>query len=144
MQLNSLPKLSEKSKKRVGRGIGSGRGKTSGRGMKGANARGKMPLGFTGDILPLYKKLPYRRGWHNSKVSTKMVPVLVDKLNVFKKGETVNLQSLVDAKIINSSDARKSGVKLVGPGEVTVSLNVSMPATKTAKLSIEKAGGTLI
>ncbi len=144
MKLDLLPKIVAASAKRVGRGIGSGRGKTSGRGMKGANARGKMPLGFTGDTLPLYKKLPYQRGVKNSKVSQKMVPVSVDKLSVFKKGDTVNLQSLVEAKIITSQDAKKEGAKLVGASDSLAALEVSLPVTKTARMSIEKAGGKLI
>lgn len=144
MRLDQLPKITTPSAKRVGRGIGSGRGKTSGRGMKGANARGRMPLGFTGDTLPLYKKLPYQRGVKNSKVSQKMVPVMVAKLAVFKKGDSVTMQSLVDAKIITSQDAKKEGVKLVGSFDSLPSLEISLPATKTARMSIEKAGGKLI
>ena len=62
MQLHKLFKTTDKKAKRVGRGLGSGKGKTSGRGMKGQKSRENIPAGFIGGTLPLYKKLPYRRG----------------------------------------------------------------------------------
>lgn len=69
MKLHQLTKIKTKDKKRLGRGIGSGKGKTAGRGTKGQKARGKIPQTFTGG-LSLYKKLPLRRGYGNPKMSS--------------------------------------------------------------------------
>ena len=77
-------------KKRLGRGIGSGKGKTAGRGTKGQKARGKIPATFVGS-LPFYKKLPLRRGQGNPKLSDKLVPIKLSKLNVFKSKTVVDL-----------------------------------------------------
>ncbi len=76
MKLHQLSVVSHRSKKRVGRGLGSGKGKTGGRGTKGQKARGKIALGFIGGTLPLYKKLPYRRGLGNAKQTQKSVVYL--------------------------------------------------------------------
>jgi large subunit ribosomal protein L15 len=144
MNLNELLKVTERSKKRLGRGIGSGRGKTAGRGTKGQKARGKVPNGFIGGTLALYKKLPYRRGLGNTKRNAGSLPVLVEKLSAFKDNSTITLQSLVEMKIINKSDAQKLSVKIVGSGDLKSKLTVNIPATKSAKAVIEKAGGQVI
>lgn len=71
MKLNQLPKLKNRGKKRLGRGLGSGKGKTAGRGTKGQKARGKIPVNFSGAGLALYKKLPLRRGKGNKSPGKK-------------------------------------------------------------------------
>lgn len=139
MRLDQLLRVKLKNKKRVGRGVGSGKGKTSGRGSKGQKARGKIPVGFTGG-LPLYKKLPLRRGQGNPKLSDKLVPIKLSKLNVFKSKTVVDLAKLIEAKIITEKEAKK-GVKILSEGEINISLVVKLPVSKTAKESIEKKGG---
>lgn len=144
MKLDKLPKITRRAQKRVGRGAGSGKGKMSGRGSKGQKSRGKVALGFIGGTLPFYKKIPYRRGLGNSKRSPEAIPVSLDKLSDFKKGETVDLLSLTGKGIITERKAKKFGAKIVSNGEIKIALNVAIPASAKAKEKIEKAGGKLI
>jgi len=144
MKLHELSKIVTKSKKRIGRGIGSGKGKTAGRGTKGQKARGKIALGFIGGTLPLYKKLPFRRGLRNPGTTTKMIPVPLSKLTKFKSGKNIDLQSLIDLKIVKEKNARKYGVKITGEGTIRVPLTVLMPTTNSAAQKIEKAGGKVV
>ncbi len=144
MQLNNLPKLSERSKKRIGRGIGSGKGKTSARGMKGQKARGKIPAANVGGGLILYKKLPFRRGLGNRKVSTKQILIKTSQLEGFK-GKVVSLESLIEAKLVSENEAKAKGVKILEGGEaLKVALTVQVPTSKSAKTIIEKAGGKVV
>lgn len=129
-----------KSQKRIGRGHGSGRGKTSGRGTKGQLARGKMPLAFSGSNLPLYKKLPLRKGFGNSSRSNKLKLLSFSDLAIFKAGSIVDIASLIEQKLINSKEA-KLGVKILLGGDIKVKLKVQVPTSKSAKQKIEQAGG---
>ena len=140
MKLHELTKIKNRRKKRVGRGIGSGKGKTAGRGTKGQKARGKMPVGFTGAGLPLYKKLPLKRGLGNSKFSQKPVLLNLSKLSVFKNKTIVDLEALLNAKIISSKDVKK-GVKILGSGEILAALTIRLPISESARKKIEKKGG---
>lgn len=145
MKLNNLEKTIEKSKKRVGRGIGSGKGKTGGRGMKGQKARGKIPASFIGGSLPLYKKLPFVRGWGNKKANPKPVVLTLDHLNRFKANSKVTIATLMEAKIIAGRSAQDRGVKILDRGEIKVSgLTVEIPVSKKAKAKIEKSGGKVV
>lgn len=144
MNQQKLPKLLKKSARRLGRGQGSGRGKTSGRGTKGQNARGSLSLThshFEGGQRPLMKRLPYRRGKGNSKISTKPLIVSLSELAVFLPKEEVNLESLVKKGIINKDDAEKYGVKILGGKLQGIVLNINMPVSNKAKEQIEKVGG---
>ncbi len=126
-------------RKRVGRGIGSGNGKTSGKGHKGQNARsgGGVRPGFEGGQMPLYRRLP-KRGFKNI-FAKEYVTVNVEVLNKFEDGATVTEQTLKDAGVISKI---MDGVKLLGRGEVTKKLNVKVTGyTASAKEKIEKAGG---
>lgn len=143
MQLNNLPKLKVRDKKRVGRGIGSGKGKTSGRGSKGQKSRGKIPASFSGGGLPLYKKLPFKRGWGNRKVSQKQIIVKTSNLNTLKKGTVVNLLSLIEAGLVSERDAHKKGVKILRDEELKIQLTVELPVSVKVKKDIEQSGGTL-
>jgi large subunit ribosomal protein L15 len=144
MNLNTLQKLTTKKKKRVGLGHGSGRGKTSGRGQKGLKARGHVPLDFEGGALPLIKRLPFLRGkGRNKQFKGKSAIVNVSALNVFGKGETVNLETLAKHKLVRIEDAKVSGVKILGDGEIGVALTVTVPVSKGAAAKIEKAGGSV-
>lgn len=137
-----LPKLPKSPKKRLGRGHGSGRGKTAGRGTKGQKAREKIKLGFEGGQLPLIKRLPLRRGKGRNK-SLKPGPIVVNikYLNVLPKGSLVDLETLIQTRIVKEDEARQFGVKILGDGELNIPLTVKLPCSGGAKEKIEKAGG---
>ena len=141
MRLDEL-KPSEGSRfesKRVGRGIGSGTGKTSGKGHKGQNARsgGGVRPGFEGGQMPLYRRLP-KRGFTNI-FAKKYVTINVEALEKFENGAEVTAEALKEAGIISKT---LDGVKILGRGEVTKSLTVKVAGfTASAKEKIEKAGG---
>ena len=125
-------------KKIVGRGIGSGVGKTSGRGHKGQKARsgGGVRPGFEGGQMPLYRRLP-KRGFTNI-FAKKYVSVNVEVLDKFNDGDEVTAQSLLEKGIISKT---LDGVKILGRGEVTKKLTVKVAkVSESAKEKIEKAG----
>lgn len=139
MKLHQLPSLVRRPKKRIGRGHGSGKVKTSGRGTKGQKARGSMPRGFEGGQSSLVTRLPYLRGkGRNHSQKPKAFPLDVMKLNVFPKSSVVTLESLKKYHMIEDSVSR---VKILGNGEVSVSLTVKVPCSASAKKAIVKAGG---
>lgn len=140
MKLHQLLKIKTEGKKRVGRGIGSGKGKTAGRGTKGQKARGKIPVTFTGAGLPTFKKLPLRRGLGNSQVSSKVKLMSLDRLNIFKQKSVVDLEKLLEVNLINKKDIKR-GVKILAQGKLTSSLVVKLPVSKKAKMEIIKRGG---
>jgi large subunit ribosomal protein L15 len=127
------------ARKRLGRGIGSGLGKTSGKGHKGAKARsggGKRP-GFEGGQMPLYRRLP-KRGFFNP-FRKHYAAVNISRLDIFEDGATVNPFELVRSGIINKME---DGVKIMGEGELTKKLTVQAHKfTQAAKEKIEAAGG---
>ena len=131
---------STKAPKRLGRGIGSGLGKTSGKGHKGAKARsggGKRP-GFEGGQMPLTMRLP-KRGFTN-KFRTEYETINISVLNVFEDGEVVGPIELLEYGIINKV---LDGIKILGDGELTKKLTVQANKfTATAKEKIEAAGGS--
>ena len=124
---------------RVGRGHGSGNGKTAGRGQKGQKSRsgGKVRVGFEGGQMPLYRRLP-KRGFTNR--NTKLVAyVNVEKLNKFEDGAVVDIQTLVEAGAVKN---RFDAVKILGNGDLTKKLTVKAAAfSASAKEKIEAAGG---
>ena len=125
--------------KRLGRGVGSGLGQTSGKGHKGAKARsggGKRP-GFEGGQMPLIRRLP-KRGFYNP-FRINYVAINVDRLEVFEDGMTVTPVELIEYGIIKKID---DGIKIMGNGELTKKLTVQAAKfTATAKEKIEAAGG---
>ena len=124
---------------RKGRGPGSGNGKTAGRGHKGQNARsgGGVRPGFEGGQLPLYRKLP-KRGFHNHFAKEYAI-VNVEKLNAFEDGAEVDLQALLDKKIVRRE---LDGLKVLGRGELTKKITVKAAVfSGSAKEKIEAAGG---
>lgn len=148
MKLDQLPKLTTRSKKRMGRGLGSGKGKTGGKGMKGQKARGKIPAWFTGGGLTLYRKLPYVRGFtrHGGNPPRNPDPIIIktEKLNGLKANSIVNLATLIENRLVKEKEAQKKGVKILGSAELKVALTLAVPASKSAVLSIEKAGGKVV
>ncbi|OPZ68946.1 MAG: 50S ribosomal protein L15 [Firmicutes bacterium ADurb.Bin467] len=127
------------SAKRLGRGVGSGLGKTSGKGHKGAKARsggGKRP-GFEGGQMPLTMRLP-KRGFTNN-FRTEYVAINVERLEVFEDGMTVTPVELIEYGIIKKIN---DGIKIMGNGELTKKLTVlANKFTATAKEKIEAVGG---
>jgi large subunit ribosomal protein L15 len=131
---------SQSSKKRLGRGTGSGLGKTSGKGHKGQKARsgGGVRPGFEGGQMPLYLRLP-KRGFSNARFKKHYAEVNVDKLNGFRAGTNVTPEKLLEEGIISKV---QDGVKIMGSGELKKRLTVSAHKfTKGAIEKIEAAGG---
>lgn len=131
---------STKSSKRLGRGIGSGKGKTSGKGHKGQWARsgGGVRPGFEGGQMPLYRRIP-KRGFTNRN-SKEIVAVNVSVLERFEDGTAVDVKTLIEAGIIKNP---RDGVKLLGNGNLTKKLDVKVNAfSASAKEKIEALGGT--
>ncbi|MEO0198676.1 MAG: 50S ribosomal protein L15 [candidate division WOR-3 bacterium] len=144
MDLSSLRpgKGAVKSKKRVGRGPGSGHGKTSCRGHKGQKARtgGAKPVWFEGGQMPLYKRLP-KRGFKNPfRVEYQIVNLdILDKY--FENGEVVNRDTLLSKGLIKDPNMP---VKILGRGEITKKLSFEVDkVSESAKIKIEKAGGNV-
>lgn len=141
MKLHELSPVegSKKEAKRIGRGHGSGQGKTAGKGHKGQKARaGKgMRVGFEGGQMPLQRRIP-KRGFNNI-FAKKIVSVNVGTLNKFEDGAVVDTAALVEAGIVkNSFDA----VKILSNGNLTKKLTVKVSAySEAAKAKIEAAGG---
>ncbi|WP_110955708.1 50S ribosomal protein L15 [Anaerosinus massiliensis] len=130
---------SKKVRTRVGRGLGSGLGKTSGRGHKGQNSRsgGGVRTGFEGGQMPLYRRLP-KRGFFNV-FGSEYAEVNVETLNRFEDGSTVDPVALIEAGILKNV---RDGVRILGNGEITKKLTVIANGfTKSAEAKITAAGG---
>ena len=132
---------STKAPKRIGRGHGSGTGKTAGKGHKGQNARsgGGVRPGFEGGQMPLYRRLP-KRGFKNRNTK-EIVAINVSTLERFENGATVDVAALREAGVVKNSF---DGVKILGNGELTKKLTVKVDAVSaSAQAKIEAAGGTV-
>ena len=132
---------SKKARTRVGRGLGSGVGKTSGRGQKGQNSRsgGGVRSGFEGGQMPLYRRLP-KRGFNNSVFARQYAEVNVEQLNRFEDGATVDPVALIEAGILKNV---RDGIRILGNGTLeTKNLTVIANGfTKSAEEKITAAGG---
>ena len=137
---------SRKKRMRVGRGIGSGKGKTSGRGGKGQTARSGVRIkGFEGGQMPIHRRLP-KRGFNNI-FRLDFVEINLDRLQqaidakLVDVKNTVNAESLVKARVLRRA---RDGVRLLGRGEIKAKLNIEVHgASKPAVAAVEKAGGTV-
>ena len=141
MKLHELNNLEAKNRKRIGRGPGSGTGKTSGKGHKGQNARsgGGVRPGFEGGQLPLYRRLS-KRGFNNYNFRTVYATVNVSDLCVFEDGTVVDADLLKKTGLVNKE---LDGIKVLGNGELTKKLTVKANKfSSVAKEKIEKIGGT--
>ena len=141
MRLHELSPMpgSTKEVKRIGRGHGSGQGKTAGKGHKGQNARsgGGVRPGFEGGQMPLYRRLP-KRGFTNI-FAKEYTEVKLSQLNVFEDGAEVTAEALKEAKIIKKIN---DGIVVLGNGEISKKLTVKAAKfTASAKAKIEAAGG---
>jgi len=141
MKLNELNNENAKTRKRVGRGAGSGLGKTSGKGHKGQNARsgGGVRPGFEGGQLPLFRRLS-KRGFNNYNFRTVYATVNVGDLERFEEGTTVTKELLIEVGLVKKE---LDGIKVLGNGELTKKLTVKADKfSSTAKAKIENVGGT--
>ena len=139
--LVSAPGARER-RKRVGRGCGSGMGKTSTRGHKGQNARKghKQKLGFEGGQMPLVRRLP-KRGFNNARFRVDTLGVNVSTLEKrFEAGAEITVGSLAAAGLV---DNKRPRVKILATGELTKKFTVKVPCSAAAKAKIEAAGGTV-
>ena len=143
--LNTTGKVTTK-KIRVGRGIGSGKGKTSGRGIKGQKSRSGVAIkSFEGGQMPLYRRLP-KRGFNPIKKNKIAILNLekIQKLVVSKKidlNSQINIETLKKSKIINSTSNK---IKILGSGDINVKINLNIDfISKSAKEKLEKAGGVV-
>lgn len=143
--LSNLPKIVAKAKKRVGRGIGSGRGAKSGRGTtRHQKARESIPLHFEGGQARMVKKFPLLRGkGRNKSIGKKPFIIDLKSLNVFKNSEVVDIESLFKRGLIDV-ETKKLGVKILGNGKLEKKLKVKVAVSKSVKAAIEKAGGTVM
>ena len=149
MKLNEIADNAgaRKGRMRVGRGIGSGKGKTGGRGGKGQTARTGVSIkGFEGGQMPLHRRLP-KRGFRNSPFAKKLNEVNLDRVQVaidagkLDSGATIDAAALVKAGILRRA---KDGVRLLGKGELKGKAAFEVyGASKSAVAAVEKAGGTV-
>ena len=142
MKLNELSNLNATARKRVGRGPGSGTGKTSGKGHKGQNARsgGGVRPGFEGGQLPLFRRLS-KRGFNNYNFRTVYATVNVGDLERFEEGTTVTKELLIEVGLVKKE---LDGIKILGNGEITKKFTVKANKfSSTAKEKIENVGGTI-
>ena len=146
MKLNTLKSKNQKSKKRLGRGIGSSKGKTCGRGHKGQKSRSGVAIkSFEGGQMPLYRRLP-KRGF-NSISKINIAKINLDKIQSFidqkkiNSNEKINTELLKKLKIINKNSQK---LKILGNGEIKVKINIEADLiSKSAKKKLEKVGGLI-
>ena len=136
-----------KTRKRIGRGIGSGTGKTGGRGGKGQTARSGVRIkGFEGGQMPLHRRLP-KRGFKNVKFARKLNEVNLGKLQAAIDAGTLDAAAKIDAAaLVKAGILRraKDGVRLLGDGEIKAKVTLSVfGASKSAVAAVEKAGGSV-
>jgi len=145
IKLNNRPKLN-KSKIRVGRGIGSGKGKTSGRGVKGQKSRSGVAIkSFEGGQMPLYRRLP-KRGFN--PIQKENIAILnLDKIQSFINKKTINTNDILNSsslkrlRLINKNSKR---LKILGSGEIKDKINIEADlASKSALEKLEKIGGSI-
>jgi large subunit ribosomal protein L15 len=149
MKLNEIAGRpgARKTRKRIGRGIGSGKGKTGGRGGKGQTARSGVRIkGFEGGQMPLHRRLP-KRGFRNTKFALRLNEINLGRLQVaidagkLDTAATINAEALVKAGVLRRA---KDGVRLLGAGELKAKVALSVHgASKSAIAAVEKAGGTV-
>lgn len=145
IDLSNLPKIVGRKKKRVGRGLGSGRGAKSGRGItRHQKAREDIKLWFEGGQNRLTKKFPLLRGKGKNK-SLKPKPLLIklDSLNQLPANSEVTFKTLIQYHLIDDK-AKKTRVRILADGELKQPLIIKLPISKVAKLKVEQAGGKVI
>jgi large subunit ribosomal protein L15 len=149
MQLHDLSGRSgaRKTRKRIGRGIGSGKGKTGGRGGKGQTARSGVRIkGFEGGQMPLHRRLP-KRGFKNTMFALKLCEVNLGRIQAAIDAGTLDAAGKIDAAALVKAGVlrrAKDGVRLLGSGEIKAKVAFAVyGASKSAVAAVEKAGGTV-
>jgi len=143
MKLNELlpPDGSRGTRKRVGRGVGSGQGKTAGRGSKGHNSRsgGGVRPGFEGGQMPLHRRLP--KGGFTNIFKKKIAVINIRDLARFESGSVVDEEAILRAGLVKG---RRDGIKLLGQGKITIPLTIKVnEVSKNAREKIIAAGGNI-
>ena len=149
MKLNEIKDnlRSTKSRKRIGRGIGSGKGKTSGKGHKGQKSRSGVSIkGFEGGQMPIHRRLP-KRGFTNinrinyTELNLNNIQKLIDGKKIDPK-KIISYKTLLDLGLVKS---KKAKIKILGKGDIKVKIDIEVSAfSKSAKENIEKLGGSII
>ena len=149
MQLHQLAGRpgARKTRKRIGRGIGSGKGKTGGRGGKGQTARSGVRIkGFEGGQMPLHRRLP-KRGFKNTKFAKKFNEINLGRIQAAIEAGSIDAAAKVDAAALVKAGLlrrAKDGVRLLGAGEIKAKITLAVyGASKSAIAAVEKAGGTV-
>lgn len=144
--LSNLPATVTRRKKRIGRGLGSGRGAKSGRGTtRHQKARESIPLHFEGGQARMIKRFPLLRGkGRNKSKNFDPFTLTLDKLNVFHDNEEVTTESIIEKKIVKAKDLKIRGFKILAGGSLTKKLIVKVPISKTAKKQVAAAGGRVV
>jgi large subunit ribosomal protein L15 len=136
-----------KARMRIGRGIGSGKGKTGGRGGKGQTARSGVRIkGFEGGQMPLHRRLP-KRGFDNSPFALKLNEINLGRLQAAIDAGKLDLNATIDAEALVKAGVMRrarAGVRLLGTGELKAKINIEVyGASKSAQAAVEKAGGSV-
>ena len=146
MQLNTFNKKIHKAKKRVGRGIGSGLGKTSGRGVKGQKSRSGVSIkAYEGGQMPLYRRLP-KRGFNSLYKKEKNIAINLDKITKLIDNKKIDSTKSIDLRkfLLKPKTPKKIKVKVLGAGEISTSVTILADHfSKSAQAKIEKAGGKI-
>ena len=146
VKLNNFSKKIHKAKKRVGRGIGSGLGKTSGRGAKGQKSRSGVSIkSYEGGQMPLYRRLP-KRGFNSLYKREKNVAINLDKITKLIEAKKLDSSKTIDLRkfLLKAKKPNKLKVKVLGSGEIKIKISILADKfSETAKSKIEKAGGTV-
>jgi len=146
VKLNNFSKKIHKAKKRVGRGIGSGLGKTSGRGAKGQKSRSGVSIkSYEGGQMPLYRRLP-KRGFNSLYKREKNVAINLDKITKLIEAKKLDSSKSIDLRkfLLKAKKPSKLKVKVLGTGDIKIKISILADKfSETAKSKIEKAGGTV-
>jgi len=146
VKLNNLNVKSHKPKKRVGRGIGSGLGKTSGRGVKGQKSRSGVAIkSYEGGQMPLYRRLP-KRGFNSLYKKEKDVAINLHNISKLIESKKIDSSKSIDLRkfLLKQKKLKKVKVKVLGTGDIKVKINILADKfSKSAQAKIEKAGGKI-
>lgn len=144
IKLHQLPESTTGKKKRLGQGLGSGKGKTAGRGTKGQRARGAIPkqMGEAGNSL--VKRLPLYRGkYKNKPKQNKSLVINIKYLSVFSPHDVIDEEACIAKGILKKVGGIKRKMKILGDGNITIPLTIRIPVSKKAAKKIQAAGGTI-
>jgi large subunit ribosomal protein L15 len=146
IKINTLPRIIKKRNKRLGQGLGSGKGKTSGRGTKGQSSRGVIKARNSIRNSSYIRRLPLYRGkYRNKSIKIKPFIININQLNIFQKNDVVNIETLIKKGIINSDlMGEKIHIKILSEGELKIPLQIALPCSKSAARKIQKAGGIIV